>query len=161
MDIRLRPAREDEVALLREWRLRAETDDPFDFFGHRDWDGPRITATSGVLVVEVDGVVVGDVGWRPSEHGMPPYSTAFAIGISLAPEHRGRGIGARAQRLLAEYLFGYTTANRVEATTDVTNVAEQRALDKAGFTREGVLRGAQWRAGAWHDLVSYSLLRGE
>jgi aminoglycoside 6'-N-acetyltransferase len=29
---------------------------------------------------------------------------------------------------------------------------------KAGFTREGVLRGTQWRAGAWHDLVIYSRL---
>jgi len=27
---------------------------------------------------------------------------------------------------------------RVEATTDSTNRAEQRALEKAGFTREGV-----------------------
>ena len=50
---------------------------------------------------------------------------------------------------------------RVEASTDITNLAEQRALEKAGFTREGVLRKAQWRAGDWHDLVVYSLLRGE
>jgi aminoglycoside 6'-N-acetyltransferase len=50
---------------------------------------------------------------------------------------------------------------RVEAQTDVTNLAEQRALEKAGFTREGVLRKAQWRGGAYHDLVVYSKLRGE
>ena len=37
----------------------------------------------------------------------------------------------------------------------------QRALEKAGFTREGVLRKAQWRNGDWHDLVVYSKLRGE
>ena len=41
------------------------------------------------------------------------------------------------------------------------NVAEQRALDKAGFTREGVLRHAQWRAGAFHDVVLFSRLRGD
>ena len=50
--------------------------------------------------------------------------------------------------------------HRVEASTDVTNLAEQRALEKAGFTREGVLRGAQHRAdGVHHDLVGYAILR--
>lgn len=51
--------------------------------------------------------------------------------------------------------------NRIQASTDVTNVAEQRALEKAGFTREGVLRGAQFRDGSWHDLFLYSLLRSD
>jgi RimJ/RimL family protein N-acetyltransferase len=49
--------------------------------------------------------------------------------------------------------------NRVEAATDLDNIAEQRSLEKAGFRREGVLRGSQWRAGAYHDLVYYALLR--
>jgi RimJ/RimL family protein N-acetyltransferase len=51
--------------------------------------------------------------------------------------------------------------NRIEAQTDVDNVAEQRALEKAGFHREGVARGAQFRAGAYHDLVTYSRLRND
>jgi len=35
-----------------------------------------------------------------------------------------------------------------------------RALEKAGFTREGVLRGAQFRAdGRHHDLVMFSRIR--
>ncbi len=49
--------------------------------------------------------------------------------------------------------------NRIEASTDVENLAEQKALGKAGFTREGVLRGAQFRLGTWHDMVQYSRLR--
>jgi hypothetical protein len=47
----------------------------------------------------------------------------------------------------------------LNSPTDVENIAEQRSLEKAGFTREGILRHAQWRAGAHHDLVSYSMLR--
>jgi RimJ/RimL family protein N-acetyltransferase len=50
---------------------------------------------------------------------------------------------------------------RIEAETDVENVAEQRALERAGFTREGVLRHAQFRAGHWRDTVMYSVLRAE
>ena len=63
--------------------------------------------------------------------------------------------------MLARYLFDTYTVERVEASTDVENTGEQRALERAGFTREGILRHAQWRAGAWHDLVLYSKLRGE
>jgi RimJ/RimL family protein N-acetyltransferase len=44
---------------------------------------------------------------------------------------------------------------------DATNVAEQRALEKAGFTREGILRGTTFRQGRWHDQVMYSVLREE
>ena len=44
---------------------------------------------------------------------------------------------------------------------DVENVAEQRALERAGFTREGVLRGAQHRRGRWRDLVLYARLRDD
>ena len=43
--------------------------------------------------------------------------------------------------------------------TDVENLAEQRALEKAGYHRDGVLLGAQFRAGAYHDLVVYSVVR--
>jgi hypothetical protein len=49
----------------------------------------------------------------------------------------GRGYGSAAQRLLVRYLFAHTQVNRVDAITDITNVGEQRALEKAGFTRAG------------------------
>jgi len=59
------------------------------------------------------------------------------------------------------YLFETTEVNRVEASTDVENLAEQRSLEKAGFRREGIQRGSQFRAGAYHDLVVYSRLRND
>ncbi|HEX2140962.1 MAG TPA: GNAT family protein, partial [Candidatus Limnocylindria bacterium] len=68
---------------------------------------------------------------------------------------------AEAQRLLARWLFDNSDLNRVEASTDVENVAEQRSLEKAGFVREGIQRGAQFRAGAYHDLVTYAVIRSD
>jgi RimJ/RimL family protein N-acetyltransferase len=50
---------------------------------------------------------------------------------------------------------------RIEASTDVSNVAEQKALERGGYVREGVLRQAQARADGQHDLFSYSLLRSD
>ena len=101
------------------------------------------------------------MSWHAVPYGPPGAGHAFNIGIRLLPEHRGHGYGGPAQRLLAGYLLGIHPVNRIEASTDVENKAEQRALEKAGFQREGVVRGAQWRRGAWHDLVVYSRLRDD
>jgi RimJ/RimL family protein N-acetyltransferase len=83
------------------------------------------------------------------------------IGVRLRPAARGRGIGRAAQRALAELFFTHTAVNRVEAHTDVDNLAEQRALKAAGFTREGLIRGAQWRDSAYRDGYLYAVLRGD
>lgn len=83
----------------------------------------------------------------------------FEIGIALFAEHRGHGIGPEAQRQLVTYLLSTTTANRLQAGTDVDNIAEQRALERVGFRREGVQRGLYFREGEWRDSVMYGLLR--
>jgi uncharacterized damage-inducible protein DinB len=113
------------------------------------------------MLVEVDGAVVGDVSWHSVWYGPNDASRAANIGISLIPAARGRGLGTRAQRALVEHLFATTVVQRVEASTDVDNVAEQRSLEKAGFHREGVLRSSQGRADGRHDLVVYSVVRSD
>lgn len=126
-----------------------------------DWgerDAPRLTDL-GRLVVELDGVRAGSMSWHPVYYGPNVGSRAYNVGISLGEEFRGHGVGSVAQRLLVEHLFATTDVLRIEASTDVHNIAEQRALEKAGFQREGVLRGAQRRVDGWHDLAVYAVLR--
>lgn len=125
-------------------------------------NGKRMVSPQrGQLLIErrSDGAVIGDVGWHPVSYGPGDRSQALNIGVSLIPEARGHGHGSEAQRLLAELLFRLFDVERIEAMTDVDNVPEQRSLEKAGFTREGIMRRAQFRAGSHHDLVSYSILR--
>ena len=85
--------------------------------------------------------------------------SALNFGIELIPDARGQGYGTEAQALLVDYLFATTDVHRIEASTDIDNLAEQRSLEKAGLRREGVNRGAQFRAGAYHDLIVFALLR--
>jgi len=151
--------------------LSSRTEDPFNFFGFRIAGGPElrrrwaehglISGDRGTLAVDLDGQVIGDVEWHAVNYGPPPMSTAYNIGIRLNPEYRGHGHGTAAQRSLAQYLFATYPVNRIEAGTDIENIAEQRALEKAGFLREAVLRGAQWRDGQWHDLVLYACVRAD
>jgi len=138
---------------------RPDTSSEWDDWGPLP-DQPAVPDV-GRLLVEDDGVVVGEVTWHAVWYGPSPGSRAFNIGIGLMAAARGRGIGTHAQRLLAEHLFATTDVHRVEASTDVANTAERRSLEKAGFRAEGVLRGAQARADGRHDLVSYALLRGD
>jgi len=118
---------------------------------------------NGVLWIEPldGGAPLGTVQYREVRYGGNAESRGWMIGIDLLSGARGQGYGAEAQRLLAAWLFDNTDANRIEAQTDVDNLAEARSLERAGFTREGVLRGAQFRAGAYHDLVVFSRVRSD
>jgi RimJ/RimL family protein N-acetyltransferase len=167
--IRLRDATIDDVDRLDAWET-PENLGSFNDFGiqrssKRDAlaKGPLRDERNGTLIVEViaTGEAIGTVGWHGVSYGPNADSRAWNIGIALIPTARGHGYGVEAQRLLADELFRTTDANRVEASTDVENLPEQRALEKAGFTREGVVRGAQVRAGGIHDLVVYSRLRSD
>ena len=165
--VRLRPIEESEVANLI--RLVWDPDAPgeYQWFGfrlaaaremERRWrDDGLIGEDSSFLAVTVgDGTCAGGVTWRRIGA-----SGNHEVGIALFPEHRGRGIGTAAQRLLVDYLFSTTTANRLQAGTEVDNVAEQRALERVGFRREGVQRGLYFRSGRWRDSVMYGLLRDD
>jgi len=168
--VRLRDCQLADADLLDEWNRNMDVGG-FNDFGPREpvprevlAIGPLRNERNGTLIVErlSDGEPVGTVGWRlVTVYGASPMSDAFQIGIELIPSARGQGLGVEAQRLVADYLFASTHVNRVEASTDTDNVAEQRALDKAGYAREGVARGSQFRGGSTHDLAIYSRLRSD
>lgn len=168
--VRLRNVVLDDADLLELWS-DPEAKGEFNDFGMPPAPadraalavGPRRNEHNGELVIErvSDGQPIGTISWHLVRYGPTEQSGAWNIGIALIPEARGHGHGPEAQRLVADYLFASTALNRVEASTDVDNVAEQRALEKAGFVREGIARGAQHRAGAQHDLVTYSRLRDD
>jgi RimJ/RimL family protein N-acetyltransferase len=165
--VTLRPVSEDDLSWLAGLRDGPAAAGPHEWHGWRDPRSERrqwaesglLGDDGGTLIVLHGSDRVGSVSWRKVQTG--PTAFNWAIGIGLAPEFRGRGYGSEAQRLVARYLFAHTQVNRIEATTEITNVAEQRALEKAGFTREGILRGTTFRQGRWHDQVIYSVIRSE
>ena len=108
-------------------------------------------------LVEAAPAPAGRIGTH-QPHRFAPGSSQRGVEQAVT---RGHGVGTVAQRLLARWLLATTHVERIEASTDVTNVAEQKSLERAGFTREGVLRSAQKRADGRHDLVAYSILPGD
>lgn len=157
--VRILPLSQELLPVVNAWRKDPDFGGPFDFPGEkRDLTESDIGGPYSNHLIEYDGVLVGDIQFHEVKYGPNEESTAANMGISLMPEFRGKGIGAMAQRLFSEQLL--EKYQRVEAQTDVENVAEQRALEKAGFTREGILRMAQYRDG-YHDLISYSRIRSD
>ncbi|MFE3263055.1 GNAT family N-acetyltransferase [Streptomyces sp. NPDC059215] len=166
--VRLRPVSEKDLDPLERLHEDPDENGELGFFGYRNpgllrrqWaESGFLTPRGGRLTIAGDDDrFVGEVQWHEVLQG--PASPCWNIGISLLVTERGKGYGRQAQRRLVEYLFAHTKVNRIEASTEVVNIAEQRALEGAGFTREGVLRGACFRAGAWRDMVIYSVLRAE
>jgi len=165
--VSLRPVLEDDLSWLTGLRNVPAATGLHEWHGwhdahaeRRQWDeSGMLGENGGTLIILYGADRAGAISWRKVQTG--PTAFSWAIGIGLAPQFRGRGTGSAAQRLLARYLFAHTQVNRIEAVTEITNVAEQRALDKAGFTREGILRGSTFRHGQWHDQVVYSVLRDE
>lgn len=123
-------------------------------------DSTRPSDLSRLAVTNEDGTeLLGAVSWHAVGYGPSIGSRAWDIGAGLLPSARYGGIGTQLGRVLAKYLFDTTDAHRVQASTDVANKPAQRAMEKAGFTREGIIRGAQMRGGEHRDMVGYSILR--
>ncbi|MGI8681896.1 MAG: GNAT family N-acetyltransferase [Mycobacteriales bacterium] len=159
----LRAFRKEDLHFLDRLSTDQEALGPFEWTGFSDaqtwrrrWeqDGYVGAESTALAVVLGDGTIAGVASWRVKSAGV-----CYEIGLALLPEHRGRGLGTRGQQLLIDHLFEYTTVHRLEALTDSENVAAQRALERVGFEREGVLRGRYFQRGDYRDLVIYARLR--
>lgn len=141
---------------------------PESFSIYEDWgdfapEAANLQLSRWVIeLTNLDGsnIAVGDLSAHATWYGPSRGSRAMNIGITLVESYRGLGIGSAAQRLLAKELHSQGII-RVEAGTDVTNIAEQRALAKAGFAYEGTLKKAQARADGLHDLQVWAHIESE
>lgn len=80
------------------------------------------------------------------------------LAVSVFPRARGRGVGSRALRLSAIWALRELGLQRVVAEAAVENVASARAIERAGFHREGLLRAHCKTHGRRHDCIIFSLV---
>jgi RimJ/RimL family protein N-acetyltransferase len=106
------------------------------------------------FVEKKDGTKIGVVG-------VFPVGDLWEIGFALIPSERGKGYGTEAVTIFVDYLFLSRDLVRIQATTDLRNIASQRILEKVGFKREGIIRKSMFIRGEWRDLQLYSILREE
>jgi RimJ/RimL family protein N-acetyltransferase len=163
-DLALRPVAEEDLPFLERLTQDPATAGEYAWAGWRDlrrfrreWAEDRLVGDDGgVLLIARGDERIGFVSWFQVDFAPSYY---WSIGIGLLPEARGKGYGTQAHLLLTRYLFAHTTVHRIEGVTEAENLAEQRVMEKAGFTREGVMRGVFWRDGGYRDGAVYSLMR--
>src|SRR5918999_1597261 len=108
------------------------------------------------FAIVVGGRCGGAIGLSRAAWG----SGRVEIGYWLAPWARGPGYAVEATCTVARDAFA-RGLHRVELLAATGNVASQRVAERAGFTREGVLRQVLVIPGGRSDAVIFSLLRGE
>ena len=112
-----------------------------------------------VFVKLVGGELAGSTRYlemRPAHLGLEIGSTW------LAPAFMRSGANRAFKRLLMSHAFEVMGMARVQIKTDIINIRSQRAIEKLGAVREGVLRQHMVRPdGTMRDTVMYSLTRDE
>jgi RimJ/RimL family protein N-acetyltransferase len=64
----------------------------------------------------------------------------IGLGYVIARSHQGQGYATEATQAIISWALGQASIYRVNASTDIENIASQRVLEKAGMLREGLLR---------------------
>ena len=80
------------------------------------------------------------------------------MGYWLAEPFWGRGIMTQAVKCLTDYAINDLKIHRIFAEPYTTNPASARALEKAGFTCEGILRSNVFKDGRVLDQFLYSYI---
>jgi RimJ/RimL family protein N-acetyltransferase len=106
-----------------------------------------------IVSAEGDDEVLGSIGLRDAGE------QRGELGYLVAAHARGRGVASRAVRLLAEWALTEAGLARVQLYTHVDNPASQRAAERAGFRREGVLRAYMLLRGERHDAVIFGMTK--
>ena len=170
-----------EGALIR-LRAREITDEPFIYrwlndpevtrhilvrypFSHGEEEAYlRANSTPGYenlgLTIEdrADGHPIGTAALRRTS----PENRSAGLAITIGEKsYWDGGYGTDTMRTLCRFGFETMNLHRIELDVFVTNARAIHVYEKIGFQREGLRREADFRFGAYRDIVMMSLLAGE
>jgi [ribosomal protein S5]-alanine N-acetyltransferase len=115
-------------------------------------DGP-----ASVMAIEIDGEPCGSIGIFPLQD---IFRRNAELGYWLKPEYSGRGIMTAAIRRMVDHAFDhFPELDRIFARPFGSNIASQRALDKAGFLLEAKFHGTIVKNGKVEDELVYAIRR--
>jgi N-acetyltransferase len=111
------------------------------------------------IVERAKGRVVGSTRFL---HMRPEHRSVEVGWTWLGQEWQRTGVNTEAKLLLLSHAFDRMGCIRVEFKTDARNLRSQRALERIGATREGVLRNHMLVQGGYHrDSVYFSVIDKE
>jgi RimJ/RimL family protein N-acetyltransferase len=158
--VNLKVIEKEDLLLLAEWSNDSEYLGDYVWLPQQsrtEWEKKydNLTAdTKWFFIEKKDGTKIGTMfHWF--------IGNLLELSCVLASNERGKGYGTEATKLMVDYLFLSKDITRIQAHTDAENMASQKVLNKAGFTKEGTIRKSVFAKGEWRDRALYSILREE
>lgn len=102
------------------------------------------------LAAELHGVVVGSAGLHPVGPALRRRH-ALTLGICVAREAQGRGVGSALMAAMCDYADRWFGALRIELTVYTDNAPALALYRKFGFEIEGTFKGYAMRDGRYVD----------
>lgn len=107
-----------------------------------------------IFAIEVEGEAIGSIGYFPKDN---IYKFNAEIGYWIGEPFWGRGIIPEVLRVMTEYIFETTRFTRIYAEVFGKNAASARALEKAGFKKEAIIRQNIFKNSVIDDTLIYSI----
>lgn len=152
-----------QLPAVSEWLTQAFSDR--DAYAVAFLDPDRLAST---LVIELDGVVVGDLmlrlesPWSQAEVAERARDRQAELGWVVAPEHTGRGYATEAAQALLGICFDDLALHRATALCFADNEASWRLMERIGMRRESHWVGdSLHRTRGWLDGLGYAVLADE
>lgn len=107
-----------------------------------------------ILAIDIDRLACGSIGLHPQQDIQRKNAE---LGYWLAEPYWGNGIMSRAITQMVAYGFKHWDINRIFARPFGTNLASQRALEKAGFILEGRFEKTFFKNEVFVDELIYAI----
>ncbi len=107
-----------------------------------------------ILAIDVAGEFVGAIGIHPKDDIMLKNAE---LGYWLGEPFWGKGIMTKAIQQMVKYGFANFEINRIYAIPFGSNIASQKALEKAGFKLEGRFEKTIFKNGRYEDELVYAV----
>ena len=119
-------------------------------------DRERVGDMIWAVADRTSNACLGHVGFYKRDHRVRSAEFAILLG---EPTARGKGLGGKVTRAVVEYGFQELNLNRISLTVLAINARAIRLYESVGFRAEGIFCEAQYKNGAYLDVLAYSLLK--
>jgi len=96
-----------------------------------------------------------------SLHNLNPMMMTAELGFGVHPSARGKGVAAKAIRLITQKVFSESPVRKLIAFVDEENLASRKALEKVGYQQEGLFRESYVLHGIPRNEAVYGILPGD
>ena len=150
---------EQNRAHLRHWLpwldMTISMQDEINFIHHSEQQYIRSQGLTCAIIHH--GSIAGSIGYNSIDW----QNRKTEIGYWLGAAFEGKGLMTQACEELIQFAFSVLELNKVEIRCATGNNRSCAIPQRLGFTREGIIRQAEWLYDHYSDLELYGLLASE